>query len=273
MGQQVNPQAAFMARQFEQGRLPGDPGMNLQTVLSMLSPSATNEFQDQFAGPPQVQDVFGLSPDETGAFIRQQLGLDLTPLQEMTGQQGTLDTISEYMKALAAQETAAAATTTAETRVTEAQVKVDAEKRLREEFETMSPEEQTQLFDTNLKSMALNGMTIYGEQVDRGTQQNAYRLVLGESAMPGLTALIKSLADNGEWEEAGRLVGLPAGVIQEKWWVGPKIGEIPPGTFQQGPAPTGAPQQAGDPTDDAVNAWMEGMADVLERWQSGQTQQ
>jgi hypothetical protein len=143
--------------------------------------------------------------------------------------------IPQFMSAGAAQETAAARTREEETRAAELPIKERevatkeaAETRLREQFERGTPQDRAALYEMNLKNIALLGTTLDGVQVPRDVRQNAYALLRGTQALPGLSALITELAKSGDWDAAGQLVGLPPKSIENTWFGWGKGAKVSP---------------------------------------------
>lgn len=79
---QGDPQGAFLAKMFAEGKMPGDPGANLNFVLNMLSPGAVAERQAQGVNLQDLTTQLGLDQGEYENFVRQNLGLQLGPGQE-----------------------------------------------------------------------------------------------------------------------------------------------------------------------------------------------
>jgi hypothetical protein len=201
VGAPVDPRAAFMAQNFQS--LPGDPTSNYNTILDLLSPGQSQSLMEQFGGPPQLERATGLAPDEVGAFIRQQLGLQVSPIQNAQSQ-------LEYMKMLPALGQAQAAQQTAQT---------GAERLQFEKTRPPSGGEQKDLMETRLMALAM-GVTPEGEAVPQAVQESAFRVLRGNQAMPGLAALIQGLMQTGDLEDKARamqILGIPAEYQASAW--------------------------------------------------------
>lgn len=236
----VDPRATAMLQQFNAGNLPGHPVSNWNTILDLLSPSASMDYMEQRGGPQALETAFGIGPDQSSQVIEQMLGLRLSPMQMQTGQTEIMKLFPELQKAQASLGQAAAAQTSADAATRqagvaerEAGVKEATEARLKEQWEKGTPQDRAALFEMNLKSIALTGTMIDGTQVPKDVRQNAYALLKGFSSMPGVTALISEMAKEGEWEAAGRLVGLPAGALKDTWLSGLVVSDEAAGAASQ----------------------------------------
>lgn len=280
----TDPRAQFLGQNFTAGRLPGDPMSNMNTILDLLSPSATADYMDQFGGPPSIERTFGLDPNEAGSFIRQSLGMEISPVQQAGFQNKLMELIPQLLTAQAAQTTAGArveeagaASRNAATNEKEAQTKADTEARLREQFENGTPQDKATMYEMNLKNMALSGKMLDGTPVDKTTRQNAFTILRGVQAQPGLSALVAELAKGGEWEAAGRLVGLPPESIQKSWWpwarvkVSDTVTGVANDNFgQTATGPSGTPEGQ---VDAMVGAWGGNFLALLDKLAEQQRQQ
>jgi hypothetical protein len=185
--------------------------------------------------PEALYQQYGLNPNEARQQIMQSLGLVLSPEQQQKGQMGLMELLPKFMSGQADIARGEAAKKTAETGEGELKVKQDTEARELMQFQQGTPQDKAALYEMNLKNIALMGSTIDGKEVPKDVRQNAFALLRGVQQTPGLSQLISQLAEAGEWETAGRLVGLPAGAIQETWRGHPFLAEgVDVGGLQQG---------------------------------------
>lgn len=248
----------------------GEEMVNLQTLLTMLSPNMSAEIAAQSGGPGALEATFGLDPDQSSQVIRQALGLQLTPQQMATGQLGIMNLIPEFQKAQASLGQAEAAKTSAGAAVRqagvaekEADIKQQTETRLRDAWEKGTPQDRATLYEMNLKNIALTGTMLDGTQVSKDVRQNAYALLKGFSTTPGVTALISELAKEGEWDAAGRLVGLPAGALKNTFWsIGVQVSPEAEGIAQE---PAGLSFGASGIDQEALNQQIQQMQEAFQQ--------
>jgi hypothetical protein len=125
--------------------------------------------------------------------IRQQLGLAVSPIQQLTAENALAALAPEIM--------------TAQARTSEADTKAKAEARLQKEFATLDPEEQATMFDTNLKTMALTGFNVLGQKIPPAMQQQAFNIIRKSNEIPGLNTFIQGLIASGDFANAARVLG------------------------------------------------------------------
>lgn len=241
-GQQViDPRAAFLGQQFQAGTLPGDPTSNLNTILDLLSPSAAADFQDRSGGPAVAQERLGISPEQLDQFINQSLGLQIAPREQLAADTTRFAALPDLMRGQAAQETAAARTSEAQTKEKEAGIKSETEARLKKKGAELTPAEADQLFDLQLKQMVLTGVDPKGNPIDAATKGTMFKLLRLTQSSPEALAFINGLAKAGDLESIARLLGVPEDKMERGFFQGFE-GLLPgatiPGSTGQA-APTG----------------------------------
>ena len=249
-GQQgpIDPRAQFLA-QLVQGRtqagFEGDQTSDINTILDLLSPGQTASLREAQGGPQALQQATGLGTEDVEQVIRQQFGLDLAPLEQAKIDFNKLKVFAEqqpkFIEAKAKQKEAG---------VKEGQLKINRDelelekekiifekKQYDDALNARSPEEQAIMIDSNFKVMATTGKDLMGNKVSQQEQRNAFRVINGESAQPGLQALIGAIAKKGDKKSIAKLanaLGIETSFVSRWWSFG-----IPVQLEITGAAPTG----------------------------------
>ena len=265
---------------LQAGTLPEqDLTSNFNTALDFLSPSASRDLQDQLGGPDALGAVLGLSPQDIEQLIQQETGLAVSPAQQMTGLQGLIGMLPDFLNAQTrqgelgvSQEEAAIKGRQADTEAAKAATLQQEEDRLREAFQKGTPQNRQAMFDLNLKQMALQGVDLLGQPIDKTMQRNAFRLLTLGQQNPALTALVRGLVEEGDFDTAGQLLGMDPGALANAWrfaWLGRTSPKGEEGTdfsaVQPGVEPTGAVLglEADTALNEQADSFVQGLIDLI----------
>jgi hypothetical protein len=212
-----------MLELMKAGQLPGDPTSSVNTILDLLSPSATRDYVEQTQPflPTQLGQTVGALPEEAMTFGRQALGLETSPGQELEYQAALAKAEPDYMNAVTRQGEL-------EVSKREVGVKEATERRNREEFErwsTGTPQEQHAMLQTSIGMMAMYGMGPNGQKVDEATRKKAEQLYLRQREHPEMLPLLSQLLRQGDETSLrtfAQLSGLPVEVYNP-WFGGPRL--------------------------------------------------
>ena len=280
-GAPVDPRAQFLGQGIQAGTLPGqDLTSNLNTVLDLLSPSASRDIQEAQGGPQILESILGLGPEEVEQLIRQQTGLAVSPAQQLTSQQGLMELLPALLNAQTRQgelgvkqEEADIKGREADTGAAKAATLQQEEDRLREAFEKGTPQDRQAMFDLNLNQMALEGVDLLGQPIDKTMQRNAFRLLTLGQQNPALTALVRGLVEEGDFDTAGQLLGMDPGTLANSFrFMGlgrrsPKAGEgADLSSVQPGVEPTAAVLglEADTALNEQADSFVQGLIDLIQ---------
>lgn len=268
----IDPRAGLLADLITSGNLPEDQlTTTLNTALDFASPSASRDLVEGFGGPSALGATLGLSPEEANALIRQSVGLQISPGQKLESQTSLLGLLPDFISKQQELEIKQQEANTKQQEADDKKAKAAADatlaqKQLAFDIENATPEQLRQTFDLNLRTMVLNGMTLDGKTVDRDARARAQRLLSLGQQIPGLSAFIQGLVEEGDFETAGQVLGLPPDSVKNNFELfGPNTergdGPLVPGLGTTPTAITGP--EVSKNLDDAVNQWLQALQSLI----------
>lgn len=228
--EQYDPRAGAMMRLMEAGQLPGNQVSNVNTILDLLSPSATRDYVEQTQPfiPDQLGQTAGVGPGEAYQFARQALGLQTSPSEELAYQANVAEALPDLINAQTrqgelgvAQKELGIKQQDADTR----KAQVELEQAQAERWAQGTPDEQYQMLQTSIGMMAMYGIGPNGDPVPPDVKRKAEQLWLKQRANPELTAVLTQLIRNGDEASLttfANLSGLPVEVY-DPWFGGPVL--------------------------------------------------